>query len=232
MLSCPECGAPASPRAVRCTHCQVQLATTNCANCMSMNFLGAKHCSACGEVLERPVAQKSGEKCPRCQKPLTVMAIGASILEECGGCGGLWVDAASFQRLCDDKQEQAAYLGMGSPLTAPLPHEPESEVRYVPCPACNRLMTRMNFARCSGVIVDVCKGHGTWFDRDELRAILEFIRKGGLDVARDKEQQHLELERRRLKDQQMAVAQMPEPRPQEYQGVMQAVRSLLDWIIS
>ena len=46
---------------------------------------------------------------------------------------------------------------------------------------------RINFAKCSGVIVDVCKGHGTWFDRDELTRIVEFIRGGGLDAARAKE---------------------------------------------
>ena len=42
-------------------------------------------------------------------------------------------------------------------------------------------MNRVNFARCSGVIVDVCRGHGTWFDRDELSGIVQFIRGGGLE---------------------------------------------------
>src|SRR5258705_13880277 len=59
-------------------------------------------------------------------------------------------------------------------------------------------MNRINFARCSGVIVDVCKGHGTWFDRDELSRIVEFIRGGGLEAARDKEKAQLEEARREL----------------------------------
>jgi Zn-finger nucleic acid-binding protein len=231
MLTCPECGAPASPQAVQCSHCRVQLATTNCANCMGMNFLGAKCCSQCGEPLERPLASKSEQACPRCKKRLQTIAVGGSMLEECGACGGLWVDAASFQRLCENREEQSAYLGMGSPLVAPSVNEPEHNVRYVPCPECAKLMLRVNFARCSGVIVDVCKGHGTWFDKDELRRILEFIRKGGLDVAREKEKDHLELEKRRLKDQQMGVAEMPEPE-HEYRGVIQAVRGIVDWLIS
>ncbi len=93
-------------------------------------------------------------------------------------------------------------------------------------------MSRMNFARCSGVIVDVCKGHCTWFDRDELRSILEFIKKGGLDVAREKEKEQLELERRRLKDQQqMVVIERPEPE-HEYHSVIAAVGDLVKWIIS
>jgi Zn-finger nucleic acid-binding protein len=59
-------------------------------------------------------------------------------------------------------------------------------------------MNRINFARCSGVVVDVCRGHGTWFDRDELSRIVEFIRGGGLDAARSREKAALEEERRQL----------------------------------
>jgi Zn-finger nucleic acid-binding protein len=57
-------------------------------------------------------------------------------------------------------------------------------------------MNRVNFANFSGVIVDVCRQHGTWFDRDELRRIVEFIRAGGLDKARAREIQNLEADRR------------------------------------
>jgi len=36
-------------------------------------------------------------------------------------------------------------------------------------------MTRVNFGRTSGVIVDSCKRHGAWFDRGELSAALAFL---------------------------------------------------------
>ncbi|HEX9545464.1 MAG TPA: zf-TFIIB domain-containing protein, partial [Pyrinomonadaceae bacterium] len=74
------------------------------------------------------------------------------------------------------------------------------------CPHCGQLMNRVNFARCSGVIVDVCKGHGTWFDRDELSGIIQFIRGGGLDLARQKEKQEIESERQELRTEQMVAA--------------------------
>jgi hypothetical protein len=48
-------------------------------------------------------------------------------------------------------------------------------------------MNRINFAHTSGVIVDVCTSHGTWFDADELRRVLEFITAGGLEAARARE---------------------------------------------
>src|SRR5437764_1271331 len=79
------------------------------------------------------------------------------------------------------------------------------QLQTVACPSC----LGMNFARLSGVIVDVCKRHGTWFDRDELRQIVEFIRGGGLDAARDKERAQLEVEKQRLKDRERASAAMP-----------------------
>jgi Zn-finger nucleic acid-binding protein len=66
-------------------------------------------------------------------------------------------------------------------------------------------MNRINFARCSGVIVDVCKGHGTWFDREELSRIVEFIRAGGLEASRAKEKEEIQEERRRLQQEQLAA---------------------------
>jgi Zn-finger nucleic acid-binding protein len=79
------------------------------------------------------------------------------------------------------------------------------KVSYVPCPECSNLMNRVNFARCSGVVVDICKGHGTWFDRDELSRIVEFIQSGGLQTSRKKEKIELEEERRRLQQEQAAL---------------------------
>jgi len=67
-------------------------------------------------------------------------------------------------------------------------------------------MNRVNFARCSNVGVDVCKTHGTWFDRDELRRIVEFIRAGGLDRAWIKQIEELERQRRELTTEQLAIS--------------------------
>ncbi len=48
-------------------------------------------------------------------------------------------------------------------------------------------MHRVNFADYSGVIVDLCKKHGTWFDRDELTRIVEFLRSGGMERSRQRQ---------------------------------------------
>ncbi len=106
-------------------------------------------------------------------------------------------DLPAFEKICADREQQAAVLGAASPAPTK-PVQGVDKVRYVPCPECEQLMNRINFARCSGVVVDVCRGHGTWFDREELSSIVEFIRGGGLDAARSREKAALEEERRHL----------------------------------
>lgn len=135
---------------------------------------------------------------------MQAVAIGSTTVRECGRCFGLWVDVPSFEKICADREQQAAVLGAASP--APRGELSEGgKVRYAPCPECSQLMNRINFARCSGVIVDICKGHGSWFDRDELTRIVEFIRAGGLDAARGKEKMAIEEERRQLRQEQLTA---------------------------
>jgi Zn-finger nucleic acid-binding protein len=170
-----------------------------------MMFRGAKHCSHCGAAAfdSRPVADGGPHRCPRCNHELVVGAIGDAFLEECGGCGGVWVDAQSFQQICRSREQQAAYIGSPTAAASLGTAQLHEVVKYIACPECGTLMNRMNFARHSGVIVDVCKQHGTWFDRDELREIVEFIRAGGLDAARDKELAKIEIEKQRLKHREL-----------------------------
>src|SRR5207245_3151015 len=121
---------------------------------------------------------------------------------------GLWVEAGSFEKICADREEQSAVLGVASPAPAhPVDLTSDhNKISYAPCPQCGQLMNRINFARCSGVVVDVCKGHGTWFDRDELREIVEFVRGGGLEVSRQREKTELEFQREKLHAEQLAAA--------------------------
>ena len=59
---------------------------------------------------------------------------------------------------------------------------PQSQ-RYRKCPVCSQIMHRRNYARRSGVIIDVCRDHGLWFDADELPRIIAWIRAGGMAKA-------------------------------------------------
>lgn len=163
-----------------------------------MMFVGARFCSHCGAKAERKeLAEDKPHPCPRCQCETKAVVVGATHLSECPRCEGLWVDADALQRIVTDREQQAVVLGDARPLlssgAAPL-----EKIRYLPCPVCKKLMHRVNFAKCSNVIVDVCKVHGTWFDKDELRRIVEFIRAGGFERARTNEMAELERQRREV----------------------------------
>jgi len=202
-LNCPTCGAAILSNATHCSFCNARLATVACPSCFAMMFVGSKHCSRCGAKVERAESVEAEvRRCPRCRIEMETLMVGSASLRECPRCDGMWVDVESFEKIIAERDEQATVLGAAS--HAPK-HESAGEpnkVRYVPCPVCNQLMNRVNFARCSGVIVDVCKGHGTWFDRDELQQIIEFIRGGGMDAAREREKLEIEEERQRLRQEQ------------------------------
>jgi Zn-finger nucleic acid-binding protein len=58
-------------------------------------------------------------------------------------------------------------------------------------------MNRVNFGKRSGVIVEVCKPHGVWFEKGELTRAIEFVAGGGLvetkrrdeELAREKQRE-------------------------------------------
>jgi Zn-finger nucleic acid-binding protein len=127
--------------------------------------------------------------------------VGATGLLECGKCGGTWVDAQTFERLCADREGQAAVLHR---FPAAARRAIDMTVRYRPCVTCGTMMNRLNFGKISGTVVDVCKGHGTYLDAGELHLIVGFIQDGGLERARQRQIDDLKEEERRLRAQQSA----------------------------
>jgi Zn-finger nucleic acid-binding protein len=134
---------------------------------------------------------------------MRLLNVGTTALFECEGCDGIWVDGETFEALCADREAQAAVLHQYADRP-----EPSRRVKYRPCTRCGKMMNRVNFARISGVVVDVCKGHGTFLDPGELHAIVRFIQGGGLERARsrqledlrEQEKRSLEAERRLARD--------------------------------
>jgi Zn-finger nucleic acid-binding protein len=196
-LRCPSCGAAVSSQATRCEFCNAALATVTCPSCFGTMFAGAKFCSHCGAKGNRSEAPGDESRlCPRCQIAMNSVTVGSTKMLECVQCEGIWVDVETLQQLSADREKQAFVSSSPSGLDQPL--ELEKTVRYVPCPVCHELMNRVQFAQCSHVIVDVCKEHGTWFDKNELQRAVQFIRAGGLEKARGQQIEQLKEEQRRL----------------------------------
>lgn len=198
-LRCPGCGAPAAADAAACAYCGSALATVNCPSCFAPTFAGSRFCAHCGAEMVREADDDAAPlPCPRCNETMTALRLGSTSVRECGACGGLWLDPASLESLCNTHEAHAGIAGALAARTPTSTVAPD-QVRYVPCPACTKLMNRVNFAKTSGVIMDVCKPHGVWLDRGELERVIGFVEAGGLTVARERELTRLAEEQRRLR---------------------------------
>jgi Zn-finger nucleic acid-binding protein len=214
VLRCSGCGASVPPDATQCPYCQAQLATVACPACFALVPLSASHCPGCGAALApRQPSVADGKPCPACAKLLASNKVGELETMACQACGGLWLDRAVFEQLGTSRERQGAVLGV-----LPAPAKPMvtvlEPVQYRPCPACGQRMNRVNYAKRSGVVLDVCKEHGLWFDKDELRRVLSFIAGGGLDRAR-------ELEIEELKEAKRSAVQIPQHPASSYEFTQQ-----------
>ena len=132
---------------------------------------------------------------------MTEVRVGETPLLDCQKCDGLWIGAEAFERLCSSREAQAAVLHPAASEARFM----EREVRYRPCLQCGTMMNRVNFAKVSGTVVDVCKNHGTFLDRGELQAIVQFIQGGGLERSRQRLIEDLKEQEQRVKDLQWRV---------------------------
>lgn len=207
-LNCPNCGAGVASDSTQCGFCTSRLKTMACPSCMGVMFIGSEHCSHCGtKVVAADV--NPGEKpgnCPRCRRDLNVLQIEETRLRECAKCGGMWSGVETFESICADREKQSAVLNFAGAKA--LTNTSPAKISYVPCPDCGQLMNRSNFARSSGVIIDLCKQHGVWFDAEELPKIIGFIRKGGMEKARQREKLEIKEERDNLRDEVRRAAIM------------------------
>ena len=197
-LNCPNCGAGALSNSTLCDFCHSRLKTIGCPACFGLMFVGSKYCSHCGaETVPVVVApEKNRGECPRCKTGFNQLQIQEISLLECQKCGGFWSDPETFENICAEQENQASVLFF---VASKEPNEQSIPINYVPCPDCKQLMNRNNFARSSGVILDICKEHGVWFDSEELPKIIDFIRQGGLERARRNEKHRLQEQKLDLK---------------------------------
>jgi Zn-finger nucleic acid-binding protein len=207
-LNCPNCGAAVESDRTQCEFCKSRLKTVGCPSCLGLMFVGNKFCGHCGAAAAQAelVEDKNPGECPRCKLELQPLKIGSANMRECERCGGFWTSVDVFEHLCDDKEQQSAVLMHIGDQNREL--DSAASINYVPCPDCKQLMNRSNFARISGVIIDLCKRHGVWFDADELPKIISFIEDGGLRRSREKEKIALEDERSRVRDEQLRLQMM------------------------
>jgi Zn-finger nucleic acid-binding protein len=170
---------------------------------------------ACDQIGDNPYRDAAPSSravlgaCPRCSQALAQVDYAETPLDECGGCGGVFVEAWILDRLVAARE---ARISLSLSLPVRTLHR-ERQVRYLRCPRCSTQMNRKIFGRSSGVVVDICKSDGIWFDSGELASVLEFIECGGLERAqqREVEEREEELRRARIRESIKGAAPMPNP---------------------
>jgi Zn-finger nucleic acid-binding protein len=190
MVRCSSCGASRQQGAGTCGHCggdftiHEQDLDTVCPKCLARVSDSARYCHHCAALLvaDPIVGAETALGCPACGDAalLTTRQLRDSRLAamECQLCGGFWMGSETFARLLDREVRQPI-RAMPAKAPPPLP----GKMSYRPCAICKSLMVRWNFGRSSGVLVDVCRQHGIWFDAQELSHVLRWIRSGNLDAA-------------------------------------------------
>lgn len=176
----------------------------------------------------RTVASDAFGACPRCKQHLVEEEYGGTQLDECVTCGGVFVDGITLDRLAQAHDERVS-LSIALPVRARMR---ETSVHYLPCPRCHSMMNRRIYGRLSGIVVDVCKEHGIWFDAGELPGVIDFIESGGLERAKKREAEEQKERERQLKSQRAAAIYAPVPRvgnAERNELARELLQTIIDW---
>jgi Zn-finger nucleic acid-binding protein len=204
-LTCGRCGGAFQEGAAQCPWCDAGIVLADrrlagvCGRCSARLAANARFCPGCGQEVGdqvvRPLRDLAG--CPRCRAPLASRRVAERDLVECSSCGGIWLAPDVFEDMCARSEQAGTLSRMIGAQTPPTKPVDDTRVAYLKCPSCAEFMFRRNMGPGSGLILDVCKDHGVWFDHDELVRALEFAAAGGLERVREREKRRIEGERAR-----------------------------------
>jgi Zn-finger nucleic acid-binding protein len=168
-LDCPKCGAPVlhdKPRgAIPCTFCGTQV--TRPVQKIVERVVERVVVAASAPPDARPATAWEATMCPRCRLPLFRGEDGKVVLLGCGKCGGIWLDNDSGKALVERVEKSTVDLVERADARARFDAELHTPVA---CVVCGSTCARARLEK-GGAVVDVCRDHGTWFDRYELALV-------------------------------------------------------------
>jgi len=111
--------------------------------------------------------------CPKCDGHLFLLGFKSVEVDFCGRCRGIWLDAGALERLMEATGAHAE-----DPLRRFHTREAAQTVskRHL-CPRCDTALHELVIEEAGrpALTLDRCpKGHGLWFDADELQQLLAF----------------------------------------------------------
>ncbi|NNG26871.1 MAG: zf-TFIIB domain-containing protein [Ignavibacteriaceae bacterium] len=105
--------------------------------------------------------------CPVCKESMVILELNEVEIDFCAGCNGIWLDSGELELLLEDIEEREKLLGT-------LTTDPAHLEKPYHCPICKKKMEKVHVGENKDVLIDRCaKGHGLWFDKGELKAVLE-----------------------------------------------------------
>ena len=108
--------------------------------------------------------------CPECSEAMVVFELDGVEIDRCLKCAGTWLDAGEI--------DQLARLRGDAPdrLTASIAKADAGEKGVRRCVRCS---AKMRVVKLDAVEIDRCpRGHGLWFDRNEMESLLSAFQGG------------------------------------------------------
>lgn len=179
--SCYLCGTR-GPAWLSCGGCGGDsMARVRCASCEAANNPDAIACRSCSAKLGGILSEAI--PCPACRgegresngalpfRPLRGTPNDEVVFHGCPTCQGVFIGPEAWV---------AITLAEAVELHLP-PHRPSDRTVHpigaLLCPSCDVTLEDAVFGGyASGIAIDYCRSHGTWFDRGELAAALDWLR--------------------------------------------------------
>jgi len=99
---------------------------------------------------------------------MIVLEVDKVEIDHCTACGGVWLDGGELELLLEDASNKDELMRTLAELT-------EGRSKKKRCPICARKLHQVKYGPERDLILDRCtRGHGIWFDRDELCRALRF----------------------------------------------------------
>jgi Zn-finger nucleic acid-binding protein len=110
--------------------------------------------------------------CPVCNQPLIIVEYRQIELDTCPECDGLWFDAQELKQLFELAGAHEHYVRLEAQLDRLKRDAPRRN-----CPRCRKRLAPVRAPSVpADLILDECEyGHGIWFDRGELEALMRSV---------------------------------------------------------
>jgi len=106
--------------------------------------------------------------CPVCKNAMITMELSEVEVDYCTGCEGIWLDAGELELLLGNGEKTRDFVKSFNKAQ-------ESAEKQRKCPICDKKMEKILVGHDkTTLMIDRCaKGDGLWFDRGELKDVIE-----------------------------------------------------------